>query len=586
MKICLVATGDVPSNPRLMTLVGNLTRSGHDTWIVCAGRARSTDPDNIVRLPSRVPDGKGKVRRTLRQLQPLAVRQRSLHRRLVSATVALDPDLIYAASAGVVPVAVKAADRCNAAVSRDPRFPDAGDRDIVRLAPGDLRYSSSPAGDGALFHTLADDRESWTPAEGRHTGTVVVIAYRFTETNPGRYLRSALERAGVDVRHVGDHLDWSTIGSDVDFVVFVESPYPAIEVTGDNPGIPVLLWAHHGEHHTGTHLRLIRRYGVHAVLLAHSWHLAHHYPVPVNRFPFAVAPEMTDDPEPWPSRPFDVAFVGSLGTGSGPYDARRKLLTSLGEAFPSDRVRFTDAASPEEMARIYDRAKVVVNDGGDRHYPITMRVFESIGSGALLVTDDAPGLSCLFTVDRHYVVLDVDHPGEQVRRLTEGQTPGGQIADSAHQHALGRHLYDHRVDDLIEIAKQTSPAEIPGWERPINVSDLAEAIDEYVEISTVAAYGARHLRDELPLRSVWLDPTPGVRRYDAVVIGDACDVDVEDAVADAARYVVIGDLADSGVDLDLIVNTPDRHVRVVESHNVVIVDLGTPGYRIPPVKEN
>jgi hypothetical protein len=582
MRICLVATGDAPSNPRLMTLSDTLSRAGHNVSIVCGGRSRPTDPEGIVRVPSRVPEGRGRLGRVLRRLQPKTIRRRSFTRRLISTTADLDPDLIYATTAGVIPIAREAARRSGAVIVRDPRFPDAGDRDIIHLAPTQVRFSSSPAGPGLPFQTPRDERTPWYPEADRHSGTKAVMAYQATETTPARYLRAALERAGIEVRHVGDRLNWEAIDRDVGFVVFVESPYPGIEVVGDNPGIPVLLWAHHGEHHTGTHLRLIRRYGVHAVLLAHSWHLAHRYPVPVHRFPFAVAPEVFNGAEPWDERSLDTAFVGSLGSESGTYDARRRLLDSLSEALPDDRVCFTDSASPAEMARIYARSKTVVDDGGTRHFPITMRVFETIGSGALLLTTDAPGLSCLFSRDREYLVLDVGHPGEQVRRITGGGSSGARTASAAHEYATGRHLYDHRVDELVEIAAATVPSVSPDWERPDDLSPLARAIDDHLEIETVAAYGATGLRNELPLQSVWLDPDPGTRSYDAVVIGANCVGEVGPAVDDAVRYAIVDD--DSGhceaVERQLRAKIGPMFVK--RGGGVTVFDLGTPGYRVIP----
>jgi hypothetical protein len=569
-----------------MTLARTLERAGNDVSIVCGGRPTSTEPANVIRVPSRVPVGGGRKGRVLRRLQPRPIRKRSFARRLVAATVALRPQLIYATAAGVVRMARHAAQRSGAVVVRDPRLPDAGDLDIIHLAPGDVGLSSSPAGPGSRFHTPLDSRAGWAPIAGRYAGTVVVIVYRETATTPGRYLRKALERAGVDARHVGDRLDWSSLGEDVLFVLFVESPYPAIEVVGDNPGVPVLLWAHHGEHHTGAHLRLIERYGVHAVLLAHSWHLAHRYPVPVHRFPFAVAPETFDGGEPWNSRRYDVSFVGSLGADSGPYDARRRLMTSLEQTFSGERISITDSAAPREMARMYGDSKVVVNEGGSRHFPITMRVFEAVGSGALLVTTDAPGLSCLFSRDDEYAILDPGHPGEQISRLTEPGSSGEQIADAAQEHARGRHYYDHRVDELLAIAAETAPVIGRGWERPLGLSDLASAVDVHVEIETVAVYGAAGLGAELPLQSVWLDPVPGTRSYDAVVIGPTRETGVGAAVADAVRYVIVARVSTEFLAVGLILEAREGEVFVTEEETTVTYDLGTPGYRIPSVEEN
>lgn len=560
MRICLVSLGDATADPRAGLLVRSLEMAGHDVQVVCGGSPAPGDPSTVSRVPSRVPQGLGALGWVLRRLRPKGLEARSLRARFVATIAGADPELIYALSESAVPLAAAAARRCDAAVVRDPRLPSAGDRDIVRLAPDARELSSSPAGPGSTNHSRSDRRAPWTPRPGRHAGLEVVLAYRPTTTTPARYLHRALERAGIRVRHVADRLDWRTVGRGAAFVLFVESPYPAIEVVGENPGIPVLLWAHHGEHHTGAHLRLIRRYGVHAVLLAHSWHLAHRYPVPVHRFPFAVAPELLDGTDPWTRRPFDVGFVGSLGVEEGPYSVRRRLLDAIRSGFPDDRVHITDMASPEQLAHIYAHSKVVVDEGGARHYPITMRVFEAIGSGALLATTGAPGLSCLFDAHRHYALLDLDDPAGQIRRLLDDGGRSAGKATSALAYAAGRHWYDHRVDELVEIAAETQPLVAHGWERPEHESALADAVDAFVEIGSVALYGAPEAADELPLCATWRDPTPGARSYDAVVIGPTTEIARDAAAADAVRYVITDNGGEVRVrDLD----APGYHIRSI-----------------------
>ena len=165
--------------------------------------------------------GRGKIGWALRRLQSPRLRRRLFAHRLAAAVIDCRPDLIYAVTPEAVAVAEHAAARCGAAVVRDPRFPDAGERDIVRLAPDHVDVSSSPAGAGSTNHTPSDTRESWIPLPQRHAGMVAIVAYRETETTPGRYLLHAMERAGIEVRHIGDRLDWGTVDAKTAFVLFV-----------------------------------------------------------------------------------------------------------------------------------------------------------------------------------------------------------------------------------------------------------------------------------------------------------------------------------------------------------------------------
>ncbi|MGI9642978.1 MAG: glycosyltransferase family protein, partial [Acidimicrobiia bacterium] len=467
-------------------------------------------------------------------MQPEGLRSWSLRRRLVSAVVAEKPDLIYALTDADVAIASAAARQCDAAVFRSPNLRSAGAVDVIDIAPSDMRFSASPAGAGSSNHSPLDTSGPSQPEPGRHAGVRIVLAYRSTPTTPARFLRAAMERAGIDVVHV-EVLDWTTIPSDAACVLIVESPYPAHDVIGTNPGMPVVLWAHHGEHHTDAHLRLVRRYDVDAVLLAHSWHLAHRYPVPVHRFPFGVPMGIVDASKPWSDRRFDVAFVGSMAPGAEAHRGRMQILGQAEELFGTSRVATKSGVSPEEMFETYASARVVVNDGGTRHHPITMRVFESVGSGALLATTSTPGLDQILTPGMDYLEIDVDTAGVAISNaIDDGRAV--RMAASGCAVAEGRHLYDHRVDELLEIVEGTRHGPSASLPR-VGDSTYARAVDAHVEIGTVAAIGVPDLRQELPLRAVWVDPSSGDRTYDAVVIGTVHHIQ-DASLADAVRYIV------------------------------------------------
>jgi Glycosyl transferases group 1 len=507
----------------------------------------------------------------LRRLQPAAGRERSLHRRLVRAVVTTSPDIIYAVDASGVAIAADAAGRSGAAVMRQPSLPCPGGRDIVELAPTDIRFSSSPSGRGSTIHTPADGREPWFPLPGRHRDLSVVVAARETATNPARYLRSAMERAGIHV-HATETLDWSTFDQATAFVVVVESPYPALDVVGANPGIPVLFWAHHGEHHTDAHLRLIERYGADAVLLAHSWHLAHRYPVPVHRFPFAVAPELAVPEVPWDRRRYDVAFVGRFHGEGDVHRKRRRMLESIAREIGEDRTVFREDVAPEDLAAIYADARVVVNEGGARHHPITMRVFEAVGAGSTLVTTRAPGIECLFEPSIDYVEAGLDSMAPSVMDLIAGN--GRAIARRGAETAAGRHTYDHRVDELVMLARGASHRTTSDR---ATMSAVGEAIMARVDIGSIGVHGNGGIVADLPHHAIWLDPVPGERTYDAVVLAPDTDTDHVLAIGDGIRYVVVSGDRLPGAVASWVA---ERGHVVHPERGCVVIDLGAAGYRI------
>jgi hypothetical protein len=579
VNVCFVGTGRPLDNPRTMALIAAVRYAGNDVSLVCGGNAASEDPDFVSRVPSRIPQRRGRVGRLLRQVQPPWLRRRSFERRLAAAVGDLKPDIVYPVGNRALSVAISAAEAGNAVVARQPSLPRANDVDIIDRAPGDMLLSSSPAGPGSTHHTPLDDRDAWSPVDGRNLQRSIIMVFRKSEMSPGNYLRNAFERSGATTRHV-ESLDWSEVPADTACVVFVESLYPSLDVTGVNPGVPVLFWAHHGEHHTAGHLNLIERYQAHAVLLAHSWHLAHRYPIPVHRFPFAVPTESLLSARPWSERSFDIAFVGALHDEANPtYAKRRDMLRALGDAFPDGRTKFVEGISPSELAAIYGEARVVVNEGGARHYPITMRVFEAIGSGATLVTEPAPGLSQLFDPEREFVEMDIADPVHHVKAML-GNGSGRSIAKAGLTHAMERHTYDHRVDELLAIADGLRRGSaLVTVDRP-HRSPLASAVMDQAEVYSVACIGTKHLGDELPLHAVWSDPSPGSYRFDAVLIGSAATPEqIAAGCADAIRYVIVESGVPQSDDLDRLTLQPTT-VSFTSPDGVTTVDLGAPGYRL------
>ena len=151
----------------------------------------------------------------------------------------------------------------------------------------------------------------------------MVLCYRRSEINPGRYLEEGLLRSGAEVRVQTEGIHLDGVEPDTSFVIFVEGPYPALSVSGAT-SVPTLFWFHHGEHHLHANLRLVERYKADAVLMAHSWHLAYWLPTPVHRFPFGVATELLDPEFPCLSGATTSRWSGRSSTPAVPTgDARR-----------------------------------------------------------------------------------------------------------------------------------------------------------------------------------------------------------------------------------------------------------------------
>jgi len=494
LEICVVSSGDLSADPERRLLIRSLAGVGHAVFTVDGGRGPVSWPGSATRVPSKVPARGGVLAAGVRRALPGSL-QRSLYERRLAAAAG-SPGVVYPASRRDLGVAIASQAR---AVARDPRWEPAHPKDLPTLAPADRRLGSD-------FPDLGHHWPEWTGSgetpSGRHAGRTIVMVHRASEATPARYLRSAMDRAGVSVIEVGTSLDWGTIPSDAEAVVVTESPLPAVRVAGRRRDIPVLYWVHHGEHHLAQNLRLAGRYGADAILLAHSWHLAHRFGVPVHRFPFGVPVElMSPETTPFDRRPLTVAMVGAGLDGSSERYARRASLARRLEGAFGDRAAMVQGVTPEELIGVYARSKVVINEGGDRHLPITMRVFEAIGAGAALLTDVLPGTEILFDEDTYSA--PIDDVVEQVRSIAASDGTG---AREATRRAWAQHTYDHRVDELVAIIDATTPTD------PVPPLDSWSRILE-PDVTTVAVIGADVGEPDLPDRAI----VDVQRRPDAII---------------------------------------------------------------------
>ncbi|MBI4667220.1 MAG: glycosyltransferase [Nitrospinae bacterium] len=150
------------------------------------------------------------------------------------------------------------------------------------------------------------------------------------------------------------------------------------------------------------------------------------------------------DPEIHGKRPMektrDVGFVGSLT------DERRvKLLMRLAEKMDVQYGRLF----LREMADFFCGSKIVFNNAIKND--LNMRVFESMCAGAMLLTDNADGLTDFFRDKAHLVIYGdgdiVDLAGHYLAHDTERDA----IAEAGRREVLEKHTYAHRVAEIVKV---------------------------------------------------------------------------------------------------------------------------------------
>ena len=167
------------------------------------------------------------------------------------------------------------------------------------------------------------------------------------------------------------------------------------------------------------------------------------------------------------TREIDAVFVGSF-TRLQPTTA--PLLRAVAEAIPGFRVYGT--AKPDaleaagltknyygpvwgsEMFAVLGNSKIVVNRHGTvaGPYAVNMRMYETTGSGAALITESKSNLQELFNVGNEVMAYkDIEEAVDIAVNLLAAPNRLSSLALAGQERTLRDHTYDRRAESLIEI---------------------------------------------------------------------------------------------------------------------------------------
>ena len=170
---------------------------------------------------------------------------------------------------------------------------------------------------------------------------------------------------------------------------------------------------------------------------------------------------------PASQREIDAIFVGSF---SRHQPQTFPLLKAISDRIPGFQIygpansndlsehgllrNYKGQAWGEEMFNLLGKSKIVVNRHGTVAGPfaVNMRMFESTGSGAALITENKSNLSTLF--EPGIEVLGYDTPGQaadQVEHLLSNPSQLDQIARAGQLKTLHNHTYKQRSVQLTQI---------------------------------------------------------------------------------------------------------------------------------------
>ncbi len=559
MRICLISTSSIDDDPRARAQAAALSAAGHE---LCGVSYQGSELQ-WVRDAARPSFGD-------------RLSRKSTADRAVDLLVESGADLYLPVQEAAQNIALRAAEGERATVVGRPGWAQ-DDRTLIWRAPREISLSRPSSDRQPSIHV-----PGWSQPQPAHATGTVVVAYRRSERNPGRYLEEGFRSLGLDVMRT-QGIAWDQIPPDALGVFIVESKLPGLPVSGTNPGVPVVFWVHHGEHHLSANVRLQRRYGASAVALAHSWHLAHHFHGLVERLPFAVAPEIADrDFRPHGDRSHDVGFVGSPAVGDR-YQERVELLEDLTTSLGEGAVALSTDMSPAEMMKLYRDSRIVPDDGHGRHFPITMRAFEATGAGATLLSRYSPGLGLILDPEEEFMPMD-DQPADQIHRMLDQGTE--EVGRAGHSRVWDSHTYVHRADTLLNIASRIRSEDVEPPDPPPIPTGHAGAVDRFPDAQRILDLGEA-TQEQLPDREVWRFEVAADRaeprsfQVSVITSGNASE---RRRAVEAARMAVVTPRSLASEIGDLV-EAAHGEPRVHEFGDSSVFVFGSSGYRVSPDPE-
>lgn len=162
--------------------------------------------------------------------------------------------------------------------------------------------------------------------------------------------------------------------------------------------------------------------------------------LPATWLPLACDPEIH---RPWHiENRWDICFVGRVAPGP-----REELLQRIASQFPRT---FIGQCYFDEYAKTCSASMIGFNRSIKND--VNMRVFETLGCGSLLVTNDLSdnGQAELFDTDRHLVTYrDADELFDKLRFYLGSPVLRERISQAGHTEAFEKHTYDQRMRRLL-----------------------------------------------------------------------------------------------------------------------------------------
>jgi len=138
---------------------------------------------------------------------------------------------------------------------------------------------------------------------------------------------------------------------------------------------------------------------------------------------------------------YDVCFVGHANCKS-----RIDFLDRMFKEFPNF---FFGKRLFEQAAKAFCESKIVLNTSIKDD--LNMRVFETLGTGSFLLTNNIPTIHELFKDGKHLVTYEnTEDAVEKARYYLKNDSARDKIAKAGYEEVINKHTYKHRVEAMLK----------------------------------------------------------------------------------------------------------------------------------------
>lgn len=154
---------------------------------------------------------------------------------------------------------------------------------------------------------------------------------------------------------------------------------------------------------------------------------------------------------------YDVAFIGHIqNTKNYNGFTRIEFLDRMFKAFPNFYFGTRNPQKPEanmfeDAASKFRASKIVLNVSIKDD--LNMRLFESLATGSLVLTNKLPTLNELFQNEKHLVTYNtLDEAVERADYYIHHEDERESIAKAGYEEFINKHTYEHRVKEALSLA--------------------------------------------------------------------------------------------------------------------------------------